>query len=67
MHNAVPMQVLKIDISTEIAALTGPLRRDWGQLHGADLNDALAAAKAPHSERRLLSRKARQFPMLAKG
>lgn len=56
-----------IDLSTEIAALGGLLRRDWGKSHGVGLNDALIAATALRSERVLLSLNAKHFPMLAKG
>ena len=56
-----------IDLSAEIAAQGGLLRRDWGKSHGVGLNDALIAATAIHTGRVLLSLNARHFPMLGKG
>ena len=56
-----------IDLSAEIAARGGLLRRDWGKSHGVGLNDALIAATAIHTERVLLSLNAKHFPMLGKG
>lgn len=58
---------LHIDLSADIAALGGLLRRDWGKSHGVGLNDALIAATALHSGRVLLSLNAKHFPMLDKG
>ncbi len=56
-----------VDLSAEIAARGGLLRRDWGKSHGVGLNDALIAATAIHTERVLLSLNAKHFPMLGKG
>ncbi len=55
-----------IELSAEIAAQGGLLRRDWGQSHDVGLNDALIAATAIHTERILLSLNAKHFPMLGK-
>jgi predicted nucleic acid-binding protein len=56
-----------IDLSAEIAAQGGLLRRDWGKSHGVGLNDALIAATAIHTGRVLLSLNAKHFPMLGRG
>jgi predicted nucleic acid-binding protein len=56
-----------IEISAEIAAQGGLLRRDWGKSHGVGLNDALIAATSLHSGRVLLSVNGKHFPMLGKG
>lgn len=57
----------QIDVSAEIAARGGLLRRDWGKSHGVGLNDALIAATAMQTSRVLLSLNAKRFPMLGKG
>jgi predicted nucleic acid-binding protein len=56
-----------IEITAEIAAQGGLLRRDWGKSHGVGLNDALIAATALASGRVLLSLNGKHFPMLGKG
>ena len=57
---------LHIDLSANIAAQGGLLRRDWGRSHGAGLNDALIAATALATGRVLLTLNAKHFPMLSK-
>ena len=56
-----------IEVSAEIAAEGGLLRRDWGKSHGVGLTDALIAATALHCGRVLLSLNGKHFPMLGKG
>ena len=56
-----------VEVTAEIAAQGGLLRRDWGKSHGVDLNDALIAATALHTGRVLLSLNGKHFPMLGKG
>ena len=56
-----------IEVSAEIAAQGGLLRRDWGKSHGVGLTDALIAATALHCGRVLLSLNGKHFPMLGKG
>ena len=56
-----------IDVSAEIAAQGGLLRRDWAKSHDVGLNDALIAATALESGRVLLSLNGKHFPMLGKG
>ena len=55
-----------IEVSAEIAAQGGLLRRDWGKSHGVGLTDALIAATALHCGRVLLSLNGKHFPMLGK-
>ena len=56
-----------VEVTAEIAAQGGLLRRDWGMSHGVGLNDALIAATALHTGRVLLSLNGKHFPMLGKG
>ena len=56
-----------VELSAEIAAQGGLLRRDWGKSHGVGLNDALIAATALACGRVLLSLNSKHFPMLGKG
>ena len=55
-----------VEVTAEIAAQGGLLRRDWGKSHGVGLNDALIAATALHTGRVLLSLNGKHFPMLGR-
>jgi predicted nucleic acid-binding protein len=53
-----------IDLTADIAAQGGLLRRDWGRSHGVGLNDALIAATAQSLGLRLFSLNLKHYPML---
>ena len=54
----------QIDLTPAIASQGGLLRRDWGKTHGSGLNDALIAATALATGRKLLTLNGKHFPML---
>ena len=54
------------DLTTEIAARGGLLRRDYGRSHGVGLNDALIAATALELDLQLLTLNVKHYPALDK-
>ena len=54
------------DLTTEIAARGGLLRRDYGRSHGVGLNDALIAATALELDLQLLTLNVKHYPALEK-
>lgn len=54
------------DLTAEIAARGGLLRRDYGRSHGVGLNDALIAATALELDLQLLTLNVKHYPALDK-
>ncbi len=54
------------DLTSEIAARGGLLRRDYGRSHGVGLNDALIAATAMGLDLQLLTLNVKYYPALDK-
>ncbi len=54
------------DLTAEIAARGGLLRRDYGRSHGVGLNDALIAATALEQDLQLLTLNVKHYPALDK-